>query len=185
MEIRLLTAEDAPLYRPLRLRMLSEHPEAFTSSAEEEALLPMEALRQRLSSRSRFYWGAFEGGRLLGTVGLDCEQRKKNAHKATVVGMYVAREHSGHGLGRALLSTLLSEARHRGLEVLVLTVTEGNHAAIHLYESLGFCSFGLEPRAIQVQGRAYAKLHMILELQPSTPSQSSSTPLPGASKEPG
>ncbi len=185
MEIRLLSPEDAPLYRPLRLRMLGEHPEAFSSSAEEESLLPMDAVRQRLSSHSRFYWGAFEGGRLLGTVGLDCEQREKNRHKATVVGMYVAREHSGHGLGRALLSTLLSEARERGLEVLVLTVTEGNHAAIRLYENLGFCTFGIEPRAIKVQGVAYAKVHMVLELQPSTPSQSSSTPLPGSSGEPG
>jgi ribosomal protein S18 acetylase RimI-like enzyme len=164
MEIRLLCAEDAPVYGPLRQRMLVEHPEAFSSSAEEEELYPPEFLRQRLSSPTRCYWGAFEGGRLIGTVGLDLEQRKKNRHKATVVGMYVAREHSGRGLGRALLTTLLAEARHRGLDLLVLTVTEGNQSAIHLYESLGFCSFGLEPRAILVQGRAYAKVHMFLEL---------------------
>ncbi len=166
MEIRPLRPEDAPLYRPFRLRMLREHPEAFSSSAEEEELQAPEVVRQRLSSDSRRYWGAFEGGRLVGTVGLDREQRRKNRHKATVVGMYVAREHSGHGIGRALLATLLAEARDCGLELLVLTVTEGNSSAIHLYETLGFCSFGVEPRAILIEGRAYAKVHMYLELRP-------------------
>ncbi len=36
-----------------------------------------------------------------------------------------------------------------------------------LYERCGFRSFGVEPRAIKVDGRYYAKNHMYLELSPS------------------
>lgn len=162
--IRRLTPADAPAYRALRLRSLREHPEAFTSSFEEDTLAPLEVAQKRLSSPERKFWGAFDGDTLFGTIGLDAETRAKNRHKATVVGMYVAAEHAGRGAGRALLEALVHEARASGLELLVLTVTEGNRGAAQLYERAGFRSFGIEPRAIKVDGRAHAKNHMYLDL---------------------
>jgi ribosomal protein S18 acetylase RimI-like enzyme len=165
MQIRRLTAEDAPAYRALRLRGLREHPEAFTSSFEEDAALPPEASEKRLRSHAQTFWGAFDGAVLLGIVGLDRELRAKNRHKATVVGMYVAPEAAGRGAGRALLDALLAAARGEGLELLVLTVTEGSGPAAALYARCGFRSFGVEPRAIKVGGAAYAKNHMYLDLK--------------------
>jgi len=70
----------------------------------------------------------------------------------------------GRGIARALIQTLIEDARDDGLELLVLTVTEGNGSARRLYERCGFRSFGIEPRAIKVDGRAFAKDHMYLEL---------------------
>lgn len=164
MEVRRLAAADAAAYRALRLRALRENPEAFTSSFEEENVKPLAASEQRLASGARM-WGAFDDeGVLVGMVGLDAETRLKNRHKAHVVAMYVAPEAGRRGLGRALLEALVREARAMGLELLVLTVTEGNVGATHLYESVGFRSFGMEPHAIQVAGRAYAKNHMALLL---------------------
>lgn len=165
MEIRRLTADDAPEYRAVRLRSLREHPEAFTSSFEEDDRQPLEAMVQRLGHASRKVWGAFEAGKLCGTIGLDPETRGRARHKATVVGMYVAPEAKGRGTGRALLDTLLAQARDTGFELLVLTVTEGNSSAIKLYERAGFKSFGIEPCAIKVDGRAYSKNHMYLHLK--------------------
>ena len=164
MQIRRLTAADAPEYRALRLRSLREHPTAFTSGYEEDEKLPMEVTLQRLNSPTRRMWGAFDGGQLRGTIGLDPETRAQARHKATVVGMYVAPEVAGRGMGRALLDALVADARASGFELLVLTVTEGNSSAIKLYERAGFKSFGVEPRAIKVAGRAYAKNHMYLHL---------------------
>jgi len=109
-------------------------------------------------------WGAFEDGRLCGYVGLDRETRQKCRHKATLVGMYVARECSGRGGGGALVETLLREAQADGIELVVLTVTDGEGPARRLYERCGFRSFGIEPRAIQVGGHYYAKNHMYIEL---------------------
>lgn len=164
MQIRLLTAADAPAYRALRLRGLREHPQAFTSSYDEDLQHPEQIAAARLASATHAFWGAFVGAKLVGIVGLERERRAKNRHKATVVGMFVAGEAAGRGVGRGLLAALLVQARGEGLESLVLTVTEGNDKARRLYEAAGFRSFGIEPRAIQVDGRAYAKNHMVLDL---------------------
>jgi ribosomal protein S18 acetylase RimI-like enzyme len=167
MEIRRLHPSDAPAYRTLRLRALWEHPEAFTSSYAEDERQPLEVSQRRLADAGKLFWGAFEAGELCGMVGLEREQRAKNRHKGTVVGMYVAAEYAGRGIGRALMNALLTGARHEGLQLLVLTVTEGDGPALRLYERAGFRSFGIEPNAIQVDGHAYAKNHMVLELKQS------------------
>lgn len=164
MQVRRLAPADVDAYRALRLRALREHPEAFTSSYEEDAAQPPEWTRQRLASPSFAGWGAFEAAALFGMVGLERERRAKNRHKATVVGMYVAPEAAGHGVGRALLDVLVAHARAEGVASLVLTVTVGNEPARRLYQGAGFRSFGIEPDAIRVEGRAHAKNHMYLEL---------------------
>lgn len=167
MQIRRLTPADASAYRALRLRALWEYPQAFTSSYAEDEKLPLEATVNRLGSAHQKFWGAFDVGELCGMVGMDCETRAKNRHKATVVGMYVAHEQMGRGIGRALVETLVEDARACGLELLVLTVTHAESSARRLYERCGFRSFGIEPRAIKVDGHFFAKNHMYLELNAS------------------
>jgi ribosomal protein S18 acetylase RimI-like enzyme len=164
MNIRRLGPNDATGYRTLRLRALWEFPQAFTSRYEEDEKLPPEAAGKRLGSDHNKFWGAFDGDELCGMVGLERETRAKNRHKAKVVGMYVAHERTGRGIGRALMTALIDDARASRLELLVLTVTEGDGAALRLYERCGFRSFGIEPRAIKVDGHAYAKNHMYLDL---------------------
>lgn len=164
MQIRRLSPEDAQAFRALRLRALREHPQAFTSSHEEDAQVPLQVTAARLDSPRHSFWGAFHGQELVGMLGLERETRAKNRHKATVVAMYVAPEAAGRGVGRQLLEALLAQARGERLESLVLTVTEGNDSARRLYERCGFRSFGIEPRAIKLGERAYAKNHMVLDL---------------------
>ncbi|MES3001269.1 MAG: GNAT family N-acetyltransferase [Pseudomonadota bacterium] len=167
MQIRRLSSADATKYRALRIRALWEFPEAFTSSFEEDEKQPMQKWEVRLDSEHTMFWGAFEGEQLCGMVGLERETRAKNRHKGTVVGMYVSQEYFGTGMGRALIDALLAHAREAGLELLVLTVTEGNTVATNFYEAAGFRSFGIEPRAIKVDGRPYAKNHMYLDFTAS------------------
>ena len=165
MQIRRLVPADAAEYRSLRIRALWEYPEAFTCSYEEDERKPVESTHTRLASQDTLFWGAFDSsGQLCGMVGMDRETRAKNRHKAHVVGMYVTPEQSGAGVGRALIEALLEEARRAGIELLVLTVTGSNEAARSLYESTGFRSFGVEPKAIRIDGRYHAKNHMYQEL---------------------
>ena len=164
MEYRRLGPDDAPAYRALRMRALWEFPEAFTSSWQEDEKQPMEVWELRLAGELSQFWGAFDDGQLCGMVGLERERRAKNKHKATVVGMYVSQEYFGTGMGRALFDELLKGAREMGLELLVLTVTEGNDVATRFYEAAGFRSFGIEPRAIKLEDRYYGKNHMYLDL---------------------
>jgi RimJ/RimL family protein N-acetyltransferase len=167
VDIRRLDPDDAPAYRALRLRALWEFPEAFTSSWQEDEQQPLQAWEVRLGGEHMMFWGAFEAGVLCGMVGLERQTRPKNRHKATVVGMYVSQEYFGTGMGRALMEALLDVSRQDGIELLVLTVTEGNTVAENFYGGLGFRSFGIEPRAIKVDGRYFAKNHMYLDLTKS------------------
>jgi RimJ/RimL family protein N-acetyltransferase len=164
MEIRRLTPEDASSYRALRIRALWEFPEAFTSSFEEDEQQPIEMWETRLAGENSVFWGAFQAEQLCGMVGMERETRAKNRHKARVVGMYVSAEYFGTGMGKALIDALLGYARESGVEVLVLTVTEGNAVAESFYAGAGFRSFGIEPRAVKIDGRFFSKNHMVLEL---------------------
>jgi len=166
IEIRRLGPADATAYRELRLRGLRENPDAFTSSHDEEAARPPDAVLARLGANGLdTVYGAFSAAMLVGVVGVGREPRAKNRHKATVFGMYVAPEHARRGIGMALLRHAIDEARRQpGLRQLVLTVTDSNAAARTMYEKFGFRSFGVEPDAIRVGDDFFDKNHMILFL---------------------
>lgn len=164
IDIRALEARDFAQYRAVRLRGLAEHPEAFSSSFEEESTPEGDArIARRLSPAPQAphdrTLGAFDGGTLVGTVGLTVDMRAKCRHHGLVVGMYVVPERRGRGIGRALLDAQVEAARAvPGLASLVLTVTEGNAGALALYERAGFALTGREPDALRVAGAAHAKL---------------------------
>lgn len=168
MEIRRLQLSDAPVYRLFRLHGLRKHPDAFTSGFEEESRRSFGDTERRLAATdSEKLWGVFVQGEMAGMVGLSHETGAKNRHKATLVGLYVADEFTGHGLGRALVDCALHAARCCGVELVVLTVTDSNRAACALYGRAGFSAFGIEPDAIRVDGVSLGKQHMFLQLTPS------------------
>jgi RimJ/RimL family protein N-acetyltransferase len=166
LSLRILTAADAAAFRALRLRALKEHPDAFTSSYEEDAGKPLSATEQRISGEDgNVFWGAFVDGAICGMVGLLREPRIKNRHKGDIVAMYVAPESGRRGIGAALLQAVIDHARSVvGLEQLVLSVTRSNEAARQLYLAAGFTTFGVEPRAIKVAGVYFDKERMIFFL---------------------
>ena len=159
-----LTPRDASAYRALMLQAYAQHPQAFTSSVAERAVLPLIWWKQRLSEASRaadVVFGVRDGDDLVAAVGLGFDVREKARHKATLFGMYVAPEARQHGLGAALVQRALACARSRaGVKLVQLTVTEGNHAAQALYERHGFVAFGLEPMAVAMAKGFVAKTHM-------------------------
>ena len=168
--VRQLGEADAASYHELRLRGLREHPEAFTSSHEEERGKPLEWARSRLFAASTaaphdFVLGAFADGKLVGIVGMSIEPRAKIRHKGHVFGMYVAPEHAGRGLGRKLLAACIARAEGiAGVEQLQLTITASNARAKSFYEKAGFRSFGVEPQAVKIGDRYFDKCHMTLDL---------------------
>jgi ribosomal protein S18 acetylase RimI-like enzyme len=52
--------------------------------------------------------------------------------------LYVTPARRDRGLGRALVQAAIHEARERGADTMEIGVDEPDHAARHLYESLGF-----------------------------------------------
>ena len=171
LTIAALTPADVDEYRRLRLRALAENPESFRSNAEEEAAKPLSWWTERLAPREQSgaaFCGAWTGAReLVGTAGLLFEARRNTRHTATIVGMYVAPERAGRGLGARLLGACLDLARaDAGIEMLYLTVTSTNAAAIRLYERTGFVVYGREPRSMRIGNRTFDKLLMALAIRP-------------------
>ena len=167
--IRRLGPADAAAYQAHRLRGFLEHPDAFTSSFEDEAAKPLAWCAARLAvdaSRPHdFFLGAFNNDALQGAVGLQGRYRPKERHNATLIGMYVAPELAGHGAALALVRELIRQAREfAGLEQIDLTVTAGNERAQQIYEVCGFSVFGVLPLAVKVDNAYYAKVHMVLRL---------------------
>ncbi len=77
--------------------------------------------------------------------------------------MFVLLEARRSGIGNRLLNEVLIHAKTRVEEVL-LTVVEGNEAAISLYSKAGFEIYGREPDTIRLDSTSYNELLMRLPL---------------------
>ena len=172
MGIRLLTEADGSAYREVRLRGLREEPDAFSTSYVDEAARPLDITIDRLRSQqrdlNRFTLGAFDGsGALLGIITFSRYSREKERHKATISGFYVVSEARRGGLGRRLLNETLARARQiPGLIQVDLVVVTRQFAARNLYTSFGFIPFGLERRALKLDGDFLDEEYLVLFLDP-------------------
>ena len=167
MRVSALTASDAPQYRELMLEAYVQAADAFTSTAEERAKEPLSWWVNRIASASGLSqsFGAFQAEQLVGTVALEYSAKSKTQHSALVIGMYIRPAARRLGAGAKLMQAAISAARARpGLRVLRLTVTQGNEAAVRLYESVGFSAWGVEPMAILTPSGYKAKVHMAMQL---------------------
>ncbi len=167
MRIAALTASDAPQYRELMLEAYAQAADAFTSTAEERAQEPLSWWVNRIASASGLSqsFGAFQAEQLVGTVALEYSAKPKTQHSALVIGMYVKPAARRLGAGAMLMQAAIVAARAKpSLRILRLTVTQGNEAAIRLYESVGFSAWGVEPMAILTPSGYKGKVHMATQL---------------------
>jgi len=155
METKILTPEHTDAYNRLMLQALQQFPADFAASHIQD-----------LQQLDGLLFGAFSGkDGLIGAVGLRQEKLLKTSHKGLIWGMYVTPGYQGCGVGKHLLEAALTYARGMsGLEQLYLVVGEHNTSARRLYESLGFKTFGFEPRELKVDGKPYDGVHMWLKL---------------------
>lgn len=161
-EIKILTIEHADIYRSLRLKALKNNPEAFSSSYEEEVVLPLSVFEKRLQSTETFIFGAFSDNRLVGTVTLVKESKRKLQHRATIYAMYVSEESRQKGIGKALMVNALEKARNlKTIEQIYLTVVKENKTAKSLYKLSGFQVYALERKALIIDDNYYDEEHMV------------------------
>lgn len=109
---------------------------------------------------------AFDGERLVGNACLSCVMdRKKTLHRATF-GIAMLKSEWGQGLGRKILTELITFAKQAGYELLELEVASTNTTAINLYKQSGFVVYGERPHSLKLKsGSYYGELLMILELK--------------------
>jgi formyltetrahydrofolate-dependent phosphoribosylglycinamide formyltransferase len=156
--IRRVTVADVAAYRDIRLEALLNAPTAFGASYEHESRNGLTDFEGYLTNS--YVAGAWLNGSLIGTAGFRLESHAKVAHRGNIWGVYVQPEARGRGVARALITTLLDHARTQVLQVHLCVITD-NDAARHLYEALGFTTYGTEPRSLCVDGRYFDEHLMV------------------------
>ena len=170
-EIRALTTSDTPAFRALRLDALRLHPEAFVPTYEEERAADSRSVASRFRDDwiygGNFILGAYREGWLVGAVGVKRWPRQKQRHKATIWIMYTHADFRGKGTGRILLDAALERCRQDPeIELVHLSVSGDSPAARNLYRSAGFRTYGIEPRALRIDGGHYVDVEqMVLDVK--------------------
>lgn len=151
-------------YRELRLRALTDSPDAFGSTLEREAAFPDELWAERIergaSSPTDLPLVARIGEEMIGLAwGRVQEAEPREVH---VYQVWVAPEHRGRGAGQALLDAIIAWARESGARQISLEATCGNSAAMRLYARESFHPVG-DPEPLR-PGSPLLKQGMRLEL---------------------
>ena len=151
----------------LRLKALTEAPEAFASSYEDELAFDDEVWIGRLDTAHRrdgntAFFAEIAGG-LVGMAGAHWSSKAKLRHVAEVYGVYVSPTARGRGVAAALMTQLLADLRSLGqFEKVKLSVNGELTAAIGLYEKLGFVRVGVARRELKLGERHCDLLYMEL-----------------------
>ena len=148
MIVRRLREDEAALFKTLRLRALAEAPDAFARTHAEISAKP-DAYWQEMTrsviepGRHAMFVAEADGAPVGLAFGLMDGER---ATRAPLGGMWVDPGARKRGIGRALSAAVIAWARERGFADIVLWVTEGNRAALTLYEGQGFTLTGRRDR---------------------------------------
>jgi len=164
VRVRRIAPDDGPLLRELRLRSLSDAPEAFGQTADEARARTGDDWVAQASAASRGERRAwfiaeiddFEVGLVLA--------RRRPPDTALVFSMWVDADHRRAGIGRALLDKVSDWARGWGAAAIVLWVLGANDVAIRFYDRLGFEMIDAGPDV--ESGAPYGALAMSLALDP-------------------
>ncbi len=149
IELRFLDANDAGIYREVRLSSYKNDPFAFSESYKDEKKrthIDFESELEILGAPPEwFVLGAFLGHELAGFVKFRRDQRSKGRHKSMIHAMYVDRNHRGLNIGKKLIDELIAITQKLdGLEQIHLWVLHSDQSisASGFYKKCGFISQG-------------------------------------------
>jgi len=120
---------------------VSSEPEAWLISADGEWRSVGDERRYLKAVRRYPHAAVFvaerSDGAVVGRLSLARDTHPASTHVADL-GLMVAKDVRGHGVGQALLATAVEWARRSGVRKLELHVFPWNEPAIRLYERFGF-----------------------------------------------
>jgi ribosomal protein S18 acetylase RimI-like enzyme len=167
-EIRTVVPRDAAEFWALRFEMLELEVFAYGADLEDHADSSVGDQARRLEALEDgdCALGAWLDGELVGSAVVRREPGRKFAHKANVFSVFVKPHARGRGVARALMLEAISRARRlEGVWQVQVGVMNSQTAARALYDSLGFEVWGVEPRALCVEGEFVDETHLVLHLR--------------------
>ena len=134
--IRQVRTEDWKRLRDARLRALADAPYAFASRLVEEQAFANEVWQERATpSASRASFAVERDDHFDAIVSCFVADDPGTVH---LVGMWVAPQQRGRGLGHGLVDAIVDWARQHGAERICLSVEARNDEASRLYTRCGF-----------------------------------------------
>lgn len=140
MQVRRLRSDEWERFRSLRLRALSESPDAFGATLADEMALSDDEWQRRADPPDGAVF-VVDGPDDLVALGIG-GPAPGLPDAAAGYSMWVAPEERGKGLGTSLIDAIKAWAKDAGYGNLGLGVITTNAQAIALYERLGFVDTG-------------------------------------------
>lgn len=109
--------------------------------------------------KSVLYLAETEGS-IAGSITLRGRDNRKRLSHVGEIGIVVAKDYWGQGIGRLLLNKVIDHAKSVGIEKLSLKVLDDNKRAVTLYEKLGFTREGLLIDEVRIEGSNYSYIVM-------------------------
>lgn len=140
---------------------LCTYPDETNFDAAQESRF----LKEKTESENEIEIIAEAGGAVVGTAGIEAAGRRYKTRHRAELGVSVAREYWGLGIGRALTEACIESAKAAGYVQLELSVVSENLRAIALYKKLGFVEYGRNPKGFRSRTSGFQELvYMRLEL---------------------
>jgi L-amino acid N-acyltransferase YncA len=143
--VRPSTAADVPDITAIYARFVETSTATFEIVAPDQS--EMRRRRQAVLNQALPYLVAELEGYVVGFC-YASQFRPREGYRYTVEdSIYVRADCIGHGVGKALLSKLISECQARGCHSMVACICGVNVSSVALHASLGFQQAGLLPEA--------------------------------------
>jgi ribosomal protein S18 acetylase RimI-like enzyme len=138
VRLRVLTTNDWPLWREVRLAALRDAPQAFKSRLQDWHSGGEELWRARLKMPDAYNIVALLDGR----AGAMASGLPGDSGAYELRSVWVSPRTRGRGIGDQLIAAVETWARQSGATTLKLAVIPGNEPAIALYQRNGFVVTG-------------------------------------------
>jgi ribosomal protein S18 acetylase RimI-like enzyme len=135
--VEVLTENEGPRLRDIRLAALQEYPSAFMSSYEREAAYSQ---RRWAEEVVRGEWHIMlVDDKEVGLVGVTREDGM-SAQQCYLEALWIAPGSRRSGVGSVFLRTVLERLRDNGVHTVWLYILDGNDGAMRFYRRFGFQS---------------------------------------------
>ncbi|MEM6762501.1 MAG: N-acetyltransferase family protein [Pseudomonadota bacterium] len=82
-------------------------------------------------------------GKVVGFAYAGGHGKRRGYYRAANIGIYVAEEVRGAGVGKAIYGVLLPELEARGIHTVMAAIVVPNDASVRLHEGMGFVKAGV------------------------------------------
>lgn len=169
---------DQILIRPAKLSDASAMTDYINALSDERTFITYQGEHETVESETKFledrlknvqnqkavFLVALINDRIVGNawVGVD----KKTSRHIGTLGISVAKDFRGEGIGKVLMQTVIDEAKKLpGIEILTLGAFANNEIAINWYKSLGFVEYGKLPNGIKLENGYVDHVYMYLRIK--------------------